>query len=145
MGVPSGAGMNWTSVSFAVNSFYYVLADVVDMQVNRNASHELHRGGASVFHTLITIPVLSRSCKVISTNVISLGQVPQGVVGILSGILNDPYNGEGLGAVVVTLFNAVLIENPYAGKQNEYGHGSLMFVAASSDGTTDPLFISPTV
>jgi hypothetical protein len=67
---------------------------------------------------------------------------PVGAVGTFTATHNDAKNGTGSGSITYTLSNAVIAQTNVKGSHRQFGQGTLVLSAFSSDGVTNPLSVS---
>lgn len=138
----TGLNMGWSSVTITPDGGSAItITEITDVNFTRSASPKKFYGDANLFSKLIVSRELSRGCRISGGEIKLLADVPQGTPCTIVAVLDDAKNGAGAGAITSTLVNAVCLNNPYSGRANEFGTGSLDFDAFSTNGTTDPLTI----
>lgn len=142
MSVKTNAFMNWTNGTFTYNATVVNIDEIEDVQIQDTGEKKPLRTGADNYPHLTTVRNRDAGVQVIGANVYGLSLIPKGTIGVFSAIFNDAINGTGSGAITVTVNGAQLLNNPFQGKNNEYGKGTVTFATQASDGQTDPIVIT---
>lgn len=135
--------MNWTGVTITpVGGSAISLLEVLDVQVMDEDTIEQWQSDGNKFATVLVAASGSRGMTITGGDVFKLAGIPRNTLCTIVAILNDARNSAGSGAITHTLSNAMFASAPRSGTTNKFAGGSVTFIAASTDGSTDPLVIT---
>ncbi len=131
--------LNWTAVGFTPTAgVLTTIAHVQNVHIDPGGELLPYSGGLDRFPTVIVNAYNNPSATVESGDIATMQGFSPGTVGIFTATHSDAELAAG-GAIVYTLSNAIVKNNPSSGAHRQYGSGSLSFLAYSSDGVTNPL------
>jgi hypothetical protein len=132
--------MNWTNVTFTpLSGTPVIFTGVTSVQIDSGGSLAKFAGDGDRFNTMIVNDFNEPSVTVQCADLGAIRAYPVGTVGTFTATHNDARNGSGTGAITYTLSNAVIASDPIKGAHRQFGQGTIVFVAFSSDGVTNPL------
>ena len=120
------------------------LQEIVGAEPGRRGTVKHFSGGAAIGPRVKKVVDRQRTVTLRGADLYTAMAVPQGVLGTLSFKVNDLYNGEGTGAITVTLADCSLDESGVQAEHNEIGRYTMTFSALyanAGDPTTDPLTV----
>lgn len=135
--------MNWTGVTFTpLNGTPVPITGVTSIQINSGGNLVKFSGDGDRFSTTVVNDFNDPTITISSADLGAVRAFPVGTVGTFVATHNDARNGVGSGAITYTLTNAVVASNPVQGTHRQFGQGSLVLTAFSTDGVTNPLSTS---
>jgi len=137
--------MNWTGVSFTpANGSTTTITGVTSVLIDAGGSLVKFSGDGDRYTTTIVNDFNDPTVTVQSADLAAVRANPVGTLGTFTAIHNDAKNGTGTGAIIYTLSNAIIANNPIRGSHRQFGQGTLTLSAFSADGVTNPLSTSTT-
>jgi hypothetical protein len=119
-------------------------SEIMAVKVMRGSKQLAAYGDAKLFPTLIINVEETRSITLAGGDVSKMLQLPRGVVYTVAIVLNDAKNGNGSGALTITMVDAVIESDEHSAANNDFGGSTVTFNAYSADGSTDPLTVAET-
>lgn len=136
--------MNWTGVTATLTGggSPIAIAEVTDIEVDRSGDPKDWFADADVFAKAKVVKNQKRTIKITTGSINKAGTLTIGSSYTVVFIANDLYNGTGSGAATFTAVTAICVGLPFAGKNNDFTTGDIMFECIASDGVTDPLSVA---
>jgi hypothetical protein len=142
MSTPTNLFLNWTQVQFTPTGGSALSFNMVE-NVEFDPGGQLlpHSSDAARYPVALVNHMNNPKATMQSANIAKINALAPGAKGAFQAVLNDALNGDvaGSGAIRYVLNNAVVQNNPSGGHHSQYGKGSAVFLAYSSDGVTSPL------
>lgn len=139
---PTNLFLNWTQVQFTPTGGSALVINLVEgIDFDPGGQLLAHSSDAARFPVALVNHMNHPKATVRSANLNRISALAPGSKGVFQAVLNDALNGDvaGSGAIKYVLNNAVVQNNPSGGQHQQYGKGSAVFLAYSSDGVTSPL------
>jgi hypothetical protein len=137
--------MNWTGVSFTPQGGSTIsITGVLSINIDSGGNLAKFSGDGDRYNTTIINDFNEPTVTVQASDLFAIRSYPVGTVGTFVATHNDAKNGVGSGAITYTLNNAVISNNGVKGSHRQFGQGTLVLTAYSTDGTTNPLSTSIT-
>ena len=135
--------MNWSGVTFTPsNGTGTTITGVTSIAIESGSSIARFAGDGDHFVTTMVNDFNEPSVTVHAADLGALQANPVGTVGTFVATHNDARNGASTGAITYTIANAVVTSLHLRGSHRQFGQGTLLLEAFSSDGVTNPVAIS---
>ena len=135
--------LNWTGVTFTpVGGSPTVLTGVTSVAIDSGGSLLKFAGDGDRYNTTVVNDFNDPTITVQAADLAAIRANPVGTVGTFTATHNDAKNGTGSGSITYTLSNAVVAQTNVKGSHRQFGQGTLLLSAFSSDGVTNPLAVS---
>jgi len=139
---PTNLFLNWTQVAFTPTGGSALSINLVE-SIDFDPGGQLlpHSSDAARYPVAMVNHMNNPKATVHTANVAKINTLSPGSRGTFQAVLNDALNGDvvGSGAIKYVLNNAVVQNNPSHAQHQQYGKGSVTYLAYSSDGVTSPL------
>lgn len=135
--------LNWTGVTFTpVGGLPTVITGVTSVSIDSGGGLLKFSGDGDRYNTTVVNDFNDPTITVNAADLAAIRANPVGTVGTFTATHNDARNGTGSGSITYTLSNAVVAQNSVKGSHRQFGQGTLVLSAYSSDGVTNPLSVS---
>lgn len=135
--------MNWSGVVFTPTGGQPTpIGGVTSVAIDSGGSLARFSGDGDRYVTTMVNDFNEPTVTIQAADLGALRANPVGTVGTLTATHNDAKNGVGTGAVTYTLANAVVASCQVHGAHRQFGQGTIVFAAFSTDGLTNPLSTS---
>ena len=135
--------LNWTGVTFTpVGGSPTVITGVTSVSIDSGGSLLKFAGDGDRYSTTVVNDFNDPTITVNAADLAAIRANPVGTVGTFTATHNDAKNGTGSGSITYTLSNAVVAQTNVKGSHRQFGQGTLVLSAFSSDGVTNPLSLS---
>jgi hypothetical protein len=135
--------LNWTGVTFTpVGGQPTVLTGVTSVAIDSGGSLLKFAGDGDRYNTTVVNDFNDPTITVQAADLAAIRANPVGIVGTFTATHNDAKNSTGSGSITYTLSNAVIAQANVKGSHRQFGQGTLVLSAFSSDGVTNPLSVS---
>jgi hypothetical protein len=135
--------LNWTGVTFTpVGGQPTVITGVTSVAIDSGGSLLKFAGDGDRYNTTVVNDFNDPAITVQAADLAAIRANPVGTVGTFTATHNDAKNGTGSGSITYTLSNAVIAQTNVKGSHRQFGQGTLVLSAFSSDGVTNPLSVS---
>jgi len=132
--------MNWTGVAFTPGGGSATpITGVTSVTIDAGGSLAKFSGDGDRYNTMVVNDMNDPVVTIQAADLASIRSNPVGTAGTLAATHNDARNGTGSGAITYTLANAVIASNSVHGAHRQFGLGTLVLNAYSTDGITNPL------
>ena len=135
--------LNWTGVTFTpVGGSPTVITGVTSVTIDSGGSLLKFAGDGDRYSTTVVNDFNDPTITVNAADLAAIRANPVGTVGTFTATHNDAKNGTGSGSITYSLSNAVISHTNVKGSHRQFGQGTLVLAAFSSDGVTNPLSVS---
>jgi hypothetical protein len=145
MATPTKRHMNWQDVIFTdTASAATTITGVTSIDIDMQGSKKEFSGDADQFVTTLVHDFSNPQITVQSADLAAIQTMAPGLRGSFTATHLDAKNADtaSSGGYTVAMTHCMVNNNPTGGKHREFGEGSFILTAESTDGTTSPISFS---
>lgn len=145
MAIASDLFMNFTgtTVSYGTTPTVIDIGEVTDIEFDEDIKQEIFFGDNRKRPKLIRNTEEKNTLKIVGGNIAKLASIPKDVPLTIETTLCDALNGTGIGALTITLENAMRGKITNKGSNNKFATGDVTFTSFGDDEDASPLTITP--